>query len=146
MKRKILAVAMIGFICVTGAGLLVHAQMKTNEFDEAASENEAGVYGVNEYGETYGSGLYGNPDLVAVVNEDGVEGYVRAEDLEWASYGGGEAPKTIEEALEINNRHKITYLNIYLSDGRTCIGKFTHGGHTCVEGRDGSNVIYREEY
>lgn len=67
-----------------------YATIATREMDS---------YAVNEFEETYGSGLlveeFGvEPDLIAAVGVDGTKGYVRSEDV-------SPTPKTIEEALEM---------------------------------------------
>ncbi|GED61533.1 peptidase [Brevibacillus formosus] len=79
-------------------------------------------YDVNSKGETYGSLLLENiigeePDLISAVGTDGVEGYVRADDL---------TPVTsIKEALEqtIENG-EVRTIPLYDVDGETVIGEF----------------------
>lgn len=90
-----------------------------------AKENKL-EYPVNKSGQTYGSSLYseqygGEPDLIAAVNEDGVQGYMLKTDVD------GPMPKTREEALA------MMYLSIesggrtiplYEADGKTILGEF----------------------
>lgn len=80
----------------------------------------------NENGQTYGSELYATsldtaPDLISAVGEDGTLGYVRSEDL------NEEMPKTPEEALAKQNKHKVgavRQIPLYAVDGKTVIGVF----------------------
>lgn len=86
---------------------------------------EVFAYKVNENGETYGSELYAEvcgetPDLIAAICTDGTIGYVRNSDL-------NPKPKTIEEAIELND---ITEISLYNSDGETVIGVFEFGGES----------------
>ena len=53
-----------------------------------------GAYPTTPKGETYGPRmaryLVGyEPDLIAVVGDEGMRGYVRRSEYQWASYGGG---------------------------------------------------------
>jgi hypothetical protein len=88
--------------------------------EEIASRTE---YAVNDNGETYGSALSADtigmePDLIAAVGTNGVNGYVRAEEL---------APEvsTIEEALALMGENgSIRTIPLYAVDGTTVIGQF----------------------
>jgi hypothetical protein len=80
-------------------------------------------YAVNSKGETYGSALSEHtigvePDLISAVGTNGVEGYVRADDL---------TPKvsSIEEAIEQNGKNgDILTIPLYDVDGTTVLGEF----------------------
>ncbi|MGG3885307.1 hypothetical protein [Brevibacillus panacihumi] len=80
-------------------------------------------YEVNDNGETYGSALSAytigaEPDLISAVGTNGVEGYVRADDL---------TPKvsSIEEALEQNAENgDVRTIPLYAEDGETVLGEF----------------------
>lgn len=84
-------------------------------------------YNVNEYGESYGS-ISGvpyfsdYPDLIAVVGNDGVEGYVRKTD--WIV---PERPSCPEEAVKMmeerdKNPKPDIVVKVYEVDGRTVVG------------------------
>lgn len=83
-------------------------------------------YEVNEYGETYGS-IAGvpyfsdYPDLIAVVGNDGLEGYARKD--EWVV---PERPSCPEEAIRMQEEREKNpkpdiIINVYEIDGRTVI-------------------------
>ena len=88
-------------------------------------------YAVNESGQTYGAGLrvmYTEdlPDLVAVIGDNGKEGYIRKSDFI------GYEPQTPAEAVRITERQDAGLLPpevypVYLSDGVTEIDTFTVG-------------------
>jgi len=81
------------------------------------------AYAVNENGETYGSSLSAytigvEPDLISAVSTNGVNGYVRADEL---------TPKvsTIEEALKLmGKKGDVRTIPIYDADGKTVLGEF----------------------
>lgn len=88
-------------------------------------------YEVNEYGQTFGSTLdvmyvSDYPDLIAVLGDNGIEGYAYQADLE------GEQPSCPEEAVRMmeeakKNGFPTRTINVYDSDGRTVIDTFTIG-------------------
>ena len=89
---------------------------------------ETTEWAVNENGQTYGiANENGTPDLVAVVTEDGVEGYAYAEEL--AEADGSAAAKTFDspdDALrwqEAREGKRIS-VPVYTSDGKTVLGEF----------------------
>ncbi len=93
------------------------------------------VFPKNENGQTYGSSALVNtpdqePDLISAVGEGGVEGYLRAVDIHQ------EMPKTPEEAVARNNKHKpddVKQIPLYAIDGKTVIGVFKHHYGTVIE-------------
>lgn len=75
-------------------------------------------YPKNTQGETFGPDIWESveePDLVLVCNEFGQEGYVRQSDFD----SGVNSP---EEAK--NYQPKQYYVNMYLNDGYTIVGRF----------------------
>lgn len=79
-------------------------------------------YRVNDMGQTYGPDVKESstePDLILVESSDGTLGYVKREDLNGPNY------ETPEDAL--SNQTHGRYINVYLSDGKTKIGKFYIG-------------------
>ena len=89
-------------------------------------ENEAPpVYPVNQYGLTYGSAAEAfsyetEPDLIAAIGVDGIEGYVYAEDLR------GPMPNSPEEASALMEARgsEPRSIPLYEKDGKTVIGEF----------------------
>lgn len=78
-------------------------------------------WAVNDAGQTYGvDNDRGSPDLVAVVADDGTEGYARRADLD------GFTPRTPAEALEYQRtRAPSRTIDVVESDGRTVVGTMT---------------------
>ncbi len=86
-------------------------------------------YEINESGQTYGSTpdsvyLEDYPDLIAVIGDNGRQGYIYKEDFI------GNPPDSPEEAEKIAEaQHNGTYVpktvNVYDSDGKTVIDTFT---------------------
>lgn len=88
---------------------------------------------VNENGETYGTSgglIYyeDEPDLIAVIGNNGIEGYVRKTELET------DMPSCPEEAMRMQeererNGNSSRIIDVYESDGITIIDTFTVGGN-----------------
>lgn len=81
----------------------------------------------NAKGEVYGSEIFLNqmgiePDLILAEGNDGIIGYVRAEDLETDNV------QTLDEAIDYMDNSTFSYrIPLYASDGKTVIGAFTIG-------------------
>lgn len=80
-------------------------------------------YKINIYGETYGSDFYADilgyePDLIAVENKDGVEGYVKNEEMNVTFTNPS-------DAAEWSQAHREPYaIPMYDENGRNIIGEF----------------------
>ncbi|WP_457206241.1 hypothetical protein [Nocardioides sp. P5_C9_2] len=88
---------------------------------------ETSDWGVNAKGETFGVQRHGrSPDLIAVVADDGRQGYAYVKDLDgrWP-----EPPTSPEDALaqQEANEGRSRSVPVYQSDGETVIGKYTSG-------------------
>ncbi|MBB4666822.1 hypothetical protein BKA24_001531 [Microbacterium marinum] len=88
--------------------------------------------GVNANGDSYGvgGGPEGEPDLVAVVADNGHEGYVYAAELADADgTTAGQSFRTPADALEWQERQRGVrhVVPVYLEDGETKIGEYTIG-------------------
>lgn len=60
------------------------------------------------------------PDLIETIGDNGIVGYVRAEDFD------NNKPNNLEEALQyINNSSEEETIFVYESDGQTIIDTFT---------------------
>lgn len=79
-------------------------------------------YPKNTKGQTYGPNT-GDvdivPDLILARNQDGILGYIKAEDF-------NKVPASIEEALEITKNTHIREIPMYLHDGVAQIGTFCY--------------------
>lgn len=79
------------------------------------------TYKINENGQTYGSASSEEdelPDLIAVIAENGKQGYVYKEDFT------GEMPKSPDEAAELPKESDNIVIPVYESDGTTEIGTY----------------------
>ncbi|MBR3971042.1 MAG: hypothetical protein IKJ87_08195 [Ruminococcus sp.] len=90
---------------------------------------EENQYEVNENGQTYGSNpdatsLEELPDLVAVLGDNGNEGYIYAADF-WSA-----VLSSPEEALAMQESYAPRVFDVYESDGVTVIDTFTEGDRT----------------
>lgn len=131
MRKNFIIPFVLGLIISVTAGVAFAVSGYTNR-----SQEQAPKYQVNEYGQTYGSGVYAvsvetEPDLIAAVGIDGTEGYVYAKDLQ------EDMPKTPEEAVARTQALKkvqslkksgeptvIKIIPLYEADGKTVIGEF----------------------
>ena len=88
-------------------------------FAKANEIQQISALKMNQSGETYGSALFSpeEPDLVAAVATNGLEGYVRRADLE------GPVPASPEEALA-SQEDLPPSIPVYKEDGETTIGEF----------------------
>lgn len=81
----------------------------------------------NAKGEVYGSEIFLNqmgiePELILAEGNDGIIGYVRAEDLETDNV------QTLDEAIAYMDNRTLSYkIPLYAPDGKTVIGAFTIG-------------------
>lgn len=133
-KEKNILLSLI--ICVLSVGLINIAYSMYEVYaQDSGSVNANGLanmpseYHVNQNGQTYGieydSGE--SPDLIAAVGENGIEGYIKSEDL----LDEGDFVQTPEKAIEYSKKvatlkEEGAYRKIplYKSDGETIIGKF----------------------
>ena len=77
---------------------------------------------VNQNGEVYGSGLSDEQvDLILTIGDNGIEGYVYAEDLY------GPLAQNKEEYIEKMNQPMVKTIPVYEEDGITIIDQFTIG-------------------
>ena len=105
---------------VASVFLFCGANSHVNFKDRSTGFFQKTDYEINSSGETFGPSYKDinkvPPDLVLVENSEGVVGYIRESEIAGASVA------TPEEAADFTpNDH---YINIYLSDGVTIVGKF----------------------
>jgi len=115
----------LGFTVAITAVFLMAA---SNGKDEPGKTGPVPVYPTNAKGETYGIAadhFEDDPDLIAAINEDGVEGYYRYDEAH-----PNDPPKSPEEALSRQAEYKAQggfhYVNLYDKEGEV-IGKFRIG-------------------
>lgn len=109
-----------------GNGYIPYITNRTpNVLASGSSVSLSDIYHVNDNNEVYGSEYFLQrfgikPDLIETIGDNGIIGYVRAEDLD--SY----KPSNLEEALEyMNNLSDEQKVFVYESDGKTIIDTFT---------------------
>lgn len=117
MKRvKLLMGILTGGLVST----VVFANIVSTENNMINSNNEG--YQINKNGETYGPnkpGLDYEPDLMAAIGVNGVEGYVRAKDLDSPDF------KTPEEAIAWqNSKPDVIEIPVYDQEGEKIIDTF----------------------
>jgi hypothetical protein len=96
-----------------------------------AVAEDGGDYPKTADGRTYGTlptndeplAVSDVPDLVAVVGENGVDGYITKD-----AFIGGEAPQSPEEALKWQASASSTTVPVYAEDGTTVVDSFTIDG------------------
>ena len=90
-------------------------------------QNLKAAHGVNQNGETYGSGAdntFGNkgPDLILAEGVDGTVGYIKLKDL------NKDQPNNPQEAViymeKMKNGPTYSDIPLYATDGETVVGKF----------------------
>lgn len=116
------------------------------EMTEEEKENFV-HYNINKNGESYGTSLDSpdgrDPDLVAVLGDNGIVGYARSTDLD------GEKPSSPEEAIRMQEEREKAgnppiVVNVYKSDGVTVIDTFTIGDRQITFDED--SIDYTEFY
>lgn len=125
-KKKVfigVSLAVLGFVAV----LVINqsgALFSTMNY-KGASNPSIPNYPINEQGQTYGQGPYPAgttqvPDLISATGENGVNGYVKATDLN-SNVSTPEEAYAYQKSME-----ELGYKSIplYKSDGKTVIGGF----------------------
>ena len=134
-KRKLLSLSVAGVLAVGFASGAVIAASISSASASDPSDADKAYFPVNEQGETYGSAIDQapdgiEPDLIAAINQDGREGYIKKTDLEEAhpAAQGADDPRFttkdirgVEVAVIETGIDEIPF---YAEDGRTIIGTF----------------------
>jgi len=101
-------------------------KLKAQGFSEEDIESFDALY-KNRYGQTYGPDFL-EANLVAVISDEGYEGYIYREDLNPPDF------TSPEEALKWQeSRPEYIIIPVYKSDGKTVIGSFKMGGNSMTE-------------
>ena len=139
LKKKLLALLLVlclGCLALTACGTAAEPPGKSQVEEPPYVMGPVPVYPTNAKGESYGiaaNNFVYDPDLIAAIGEDGVEGYIREKEANPFE------PKSPEEALRWQEEYRAQggfhYINLYDKEGNV-IGKFKVG--------DGAN--YGVEY
>ena len=99
----------------------INASAATKEIP--ITEKSGNIEGINRAGKVYGAiptkSNEEMPDLIAVVTDDGKEGYITKEDFK------ADVAASPEEAIQMMNNPEIIEVAVYDSEGSKTVGKFT---------------------
>ena len=128
-KLKFCVIGLSVSVLVIGYGISTTSSVNDNGEIHKTIDTIKGYFETNDNGQTYGTyidngdGDLQEPDLIAVVGVDNVEGYVRKIDL----YNEKNQPQNLEEAQDyIEKREKdgSRIIPVYKKDGKTVIGEY----------------------
>ncbi|CEO33186.1 hypothetical protein [Paraclostridium sordellii] len=129
MKLKFCVMGLAVSVLVSGYGIITSSSADDNGKISKTIDTIRGYFKTNDNGETYGTyidkgdGEYEEPDLMAVVGVNDVEGYVKKVDL----YDEENQPNNPEEAIaymEKREKEGPRLIPVYEKDGRTVIGEY----------------------
>lgn len=129
MKLKFCVIGLLVSVLVAGYGISTISSADNDDKISKTIDTIRGYFETNDNGETYGTyidkgdGEWEEPDLMAVVGLNDVDGYVRKVDLYDKSFN----PNTPEEFLayvEERDRKGPRVIPVYEKDGKTVIGEY----------------------
>lgn len=129
MKLKFCVMALAVSVLVSGYGIITSSSADDNGKISKTIDTIRGYFKTNDNGETYGTyidkgdGEWEEPDLMAVIGVNDVEGYVKKVDL----YDEENQPNNPEEAIAYMEKRKKEgprLIPIYEKDGKTVIGEY----------------------
>lgn len=129
MKLKFCVMALAVSVLVSGYGIITSSSADDNGKISKTIDTIRGYFKTNDDGETYGTyidkgdGEYEEPDLMAVIGVNDVEGYVKKVDL----YDEENQPNNPEEAIaymEKREKEGPRLIPVYEKDGKTVIGEY----------------------
>lgn len=129
MKLKFCVMGLAVSVLVSGYGIITSSSADDNGKISKTIDTIRGYFKTNDNGETYGTyidkgdGEYEEPDLIAVVGVNDVEGYVKKVDL----YDEKNQPNNPEEAIaymEEREKEGPRLIPVYEKDGKTVIGEY----------------------
>ena len=129
MKLKFCVIGLAVSVLVAGYGISTISSADNNGKISKTIDTIRGYFETNDNGETYGTyidkryGEWEEPDLMAVVGLNDVEGYVRKVDL----YDEKNQPNNPEEAIaymEKREKEGPRIIPVYEKDGKTVIGEY----------------------
>lgn len=129
MKLKFCVMGLAVSVLVSGYGIITSSSAHDNGKISKTIDTIRGYFKTNDNGETYGTyidkgdGEYEEPDLMAVIGVNDVEGYVKKVDL----YDEENQPNNPEEAIaymEKREKEGPRLIPVYEKDGKTVIGEY----------------------
>ena len=129
MKLKFCVMGLAVSVLVSGYGIITSSSADDNGKISKTIDTIRGYFKTNDNGETYGTyidkgdGEYEEPDLMAVIGVNDVEGYVKKVDL----YDEENQPNNPEEAIaymEEREKEGPRLIPVYEKDGKTVIGEY----------------------
>lgn len=129
MKLKFCVMGLAVSVLVSGYGIITSSSADDNGKISKTIDTIRGYFKTNDDGETYGTyidkgdGEYEEPDLMAVIGVNDVEGYVKKVDL----YDEESQPNNPEEAIaymEEREKEGPRLIPVYEKDGKTVIGEY----------------------
>lgn len=129
MKLKFCVMGLAVSVLVSGYGIITSSSADDNGKISKTIDTIRGYFKTNDDGGTYGTyidkgdGEYEEPDLMAVIGRNDVEGYVKKVDL----YDEENQPNNPEEAIaymEKREKEGPRLIPIYEKDGKTVIGEY----------------------
>lgn len=129
MKLKFCVIGLAVSVLVVGYGIGTISSADNDSKPSKTIDTIRGYFETNANGETYGTyidkgdGEWEEPDLMAVVGLNNVEGYARKVDL----YDEANQPNNPEEAIaymEKREKEGPRIIPVYKKDGKTVIGEY----------------------
>lgn len=129
MKLKFCVMGLAVSVLVSGYGIITSSSADDNGKISKTIDTIRGYFKINDNGETYGTyidkgdGEYEEPDLMAVIGVNDVEGYVKKVDL----YDEENQPNNPEEAIaymEKREKEGPRLIPVYEKDGKTVMGEY----------------------
>ncbi|MGL5694545.1 MAG: hypothetical protein ACRCXA_10745 [Peptostreptococcaceae bacterium] len=129
MKLKLCVMVLAVLVLIAGYGINTLSSYDDNSKVSKTIDTIRGYFDTNDSGETYGTyidkgdGEWEEPDLMAVVGLNNVEGYVRKVDL----YDEENQPNNPEEAIAYMKKIEKEgprIIPVYKEDGKTIIGEY----------------------
>ncbi|RGX07891.1 hypothetical protein [Paraclostridium sordellii] len=129
MKLKFCVMGLAVSVLVSGYGIITSSSADDNGKISKTIDTIRGYFKTNDNGETYGTyidkgdGEWEEPDLMAVIGVNDVEGYVKKVDL----YDEENQPNNPEEAIaymEKREKEGPRLIPVYEKDGKTVIGEY----------------------
>ena len=130
--KKVIKIASCGVLCLGILSTVSPSYANENyltQFISNTIDTIRGYFETNDNGQTYGTyiangdGKIQEPDLMAVVGINNVEGYVKKSDL----YDEENQPTTLEEVeayMQKRQKEGPRIIPVYKKDGKTVIGEY----------------------
>lgn len=129
MKLKLTVVGLLLSVSILGYGISIINSESSSSMPSKTMDTIRGYFKTNQSGETYGTyidkgnGESEEPDLMAVIGLNNVEGYVKKADL----YDEANQPNNPKEAIAYMKKREQEgprIIPVYEEDGKTVIGEY----------------------